>query len=132
MFFENSSATLSWLPPNGRHSRIIHDFAHRRSRCGQPGGMPPAPVVVSKVQSLNQAASKSFVGSLVPIRKSIVGSAVDGRVVKLFVDEGEPVAMESPTVTSNGDIASEILGQPVVQLRTVASGYRNRGRKCRA
>ena len=65
------------------------------SAVAQPGGMPPAPVVVSKVKSLNQAASKSFVGSLVPIRKSTVGSAVDGRVVKMFVDEGDPVEMES-------------------------------------
>jgi HlyD family secretion protein len=90
------------------------------SAVAQPGGMPPAPVVVSKVKSLNQAAmnqaaSKSFVGSLVPIRKSTVGSAVDGRVVKLFVDEGDPVAMES-TETEN----AEQLGQPIVQLRTVS------------
>lgn len=84
------------------------------SAIAQPGGMPPAPVVVSRVNPLNQAASKSFVGSLVPIRKSTVGSAVDGRVVKLFVEEGDPVEMES-------DIAenSEQLGQPIVQLRTV-------------
>ena len=82
----------------------------------QPEGMPPAPIVVAKVQSITQAESKSFVGSLVPIRSSTVGSAVDGRVIKMFVDEGDAVKMESSGTASS----NEILGQPMVQLRTVA------------
>ncbi len=76
--------------------------------------MPPAPVVVSKVQ-LIKPEMKSFVGSLVPIRTSTVGSAVDGRVVEILVDEGDPVRMESLAAGSE-----EILGQPIVKLRTVA------------
>jgi multidrug efflux pump subunit AcrA (membrane-fusion protein) len=61
----------------------------------QPPGMPPAPVVVSKVQEVSQASSKSFVGTLVPIRKSTVGSAVDGRVTKIHVQEGDPVTVDT-------------------------------------
>ena len=87
--------------------------------------MPPAPVVVSKIQTITQSSSKSFVGSLVPIRTSTVGSAVDGRVVKIFVDEGDPVRMEATeateaTETTQSTSPVEELGQPIVQLRTVA------------
>lgn len=87
-------------------------------------GRPASPVVVSKVVSARQAASKSFVGTLVPIRKSIVGSAVDGRVVNVFVDEGDPVTMrEATTDSAAGELPADdwtTLGQPVVQLRTVS------------
>ncbi len=83
----------------------------------QPGGMPPSPVEVARAQALTEAASKAFVGSLVPIRKSTVGSAVDGRVVEIFVDEGDPVNV-GPAGSENEN--GEILGQPMIQLRTVA------------
>ena len=75
--------------------------------CGQPGGFGPSPVVVSKAVSIRQSDSKSFVGSLVPLRRSTVGSAVDGRVVEMFAREGNYVEGDSP-------------GQPLVQLRTVS------------
>lgn len=81
----------------------------------QPGG-PASPVVVAKVLSTSQAASKSFVGTLVPIRKSVVGSAVDGRVVEILVDDGDAVSM----VDGQQDADGHPLGQPMVQLRTVS------------
>jgi RND family efflux transporter MFP subunit len=83
------------------------------------GGRPPSPVVVSRVVATQQAASKSFIGTLYPIRKSVVGSAVDGRVVTMHVDEGDAVSMRKPPGDGTAFDPSE-LGQPVVQLRTVS------------
>ncbi len=80
----------------------------------QPG-MGPSPVVVSRVISVQQSDSMTFAGSLVPNRTTTLGSAGDGRVVGLYVDEGDPVKMLP------SDPSSKIRkGQPLVQLRTVA------------
>ncbi len=95
-------AVACWLSPIG------HLFA-------QPGGGGPSPVVVSRVVSTRQSASKSFVGSLVPLKRSPIGSAVDGRVTKMYVDAGDPVTVDESTI-----INGEPLGQPLVQLRTVS------------
>ncbi len=81
----------------------------------QAGG-PPSPVVVAKVVKTTQSASKSFIGTLMPVRKSTIGSAIDGRVTEIFVDAGDPVSMLEGQVDVNG----HPLGQPMVQLRTVA------------
>ncbi len=51
-----------------------------------------------------------------PVRKSTIGSAIDGRVTEIFVDAGDPVSMLEGQVDVNG----HPLGQPMVQLRTVA------------
>lgn len=50
-------------------------------------------------------------GTLQPTRTSTVGSAVDGRVIRINVMEGDPVGSESQN-------AEEFKGQPIVQLRT--------------
>lgn len=56
----------------------------------QPGGRDqPAPVIVSSVVEIQQPLGKSFVGSTEPIRRSSIGSAVDGRVEAVYFDEGE-------------------------------------------
>ncbi len=75
---------------------------------------PPGPVAVSRVVATRQPASKSFIGTLYPVRSSIVGSAVDGRVTGIYVDEGDPVSIQETS-----DAGSEP-GQPIVQLRTVS------------
>ena len=80
----------------------------------QPG-MGPSPVVVSRVVSTQQLASKSFVGSLVPLKRSPIGSAVDGRVTHLYVEAGDAVTVDQANIV-NG----QPLGQPLVQLRTVS------------
>jgi RND family efflux transporter MFP subunit len=73
---------------------------------------PPSPVVTVNVAQREVAAGQTFVGQLQPSRRSIVGSAVDGRVVELLVDDGDPVGMES------AEDASRAVGQPMVQLLT--------------
>jgi len=62
----------------------------------------PAKVTVGTVSEQTLSASQTFVGSVTPIRTSVVGSAVDGRVVDFLVNEG--------------DVVTE--GQPLAQLRT--------------
>jgi RND family efflux transporter MFP subunit len=57
-----------------------------------------APVKVAAVQRREIAAGQTFVGTIHPVRRGVVGSAVAGRVVKFlhnegdYVDEGEVLA----------------------------------------
>ncbi|MFM8494365.1 MAG: efflux RND transporter periplasmic adaptor subunit [Planctomycetia bacterium] len=55
-----------------------------------------APVVVARVEEVELAAAQSFVGTVYPARVSDVGSAVDGRVVRLPVEDGQRVAAGEP------------------------------------
>lgn len=55
-----------------------------------------APVVVSRVEQAELAAAQSFVGTVYPARISDVGSAVDGRVVRMPVEDGQRVAAGEP------------------------------------
>jgi RND family efflux transporter MFP subunit len=54
------------------------------------------PVAVARVERRELAAGQSFVGTVYPVRVSDVGSAVDGRLVKLGVLEGEHVEARQP------------------------------------
>jgi RND family efflux transporter MFP subunit len=75
------------------------------------------PVVVSKVFRINRAGVESFVGTLQPIKKSTVGSAVDGRVVEVLVEAGDEVGTDPAPSEAFGE--SELFhGQPVARLRT--------------
>ncbi|MEE8453014.1 MAG: efflux RND transporter periplasmic adaptor subunit [Thermoguttaceae bacterium] len=53
--------------------------------------MPPALVKVALVQQANPTVGQTFVGTVMPVRSSTVGSTVEGRVVELAVDEGDAV-----------------------------------------
>ncbi|MFM8436457.1 MAG: efflux RND transporter periplasmic adaptor subunit [Planctomycetia bacterium] len=53
-------------------------------------------VVVARVEEMDLAAARSFVGTVYPARVSDVGSAVDGRVVRLPVEDGQRVAAGEP------------------------------------
>jgi multidrug efflux pump subunit AcrA (membrane-fusion protein) len=71
-----------------------------QSAWAQPGG--PMPVVVSPVDQRQVSAGRTFVGTVLPSRRSTVGSAVDERVVELHVNDGDWVRE----------------GEPLAQLRT--------------
>ncbi len=75
---------------------------------------PPASVVLSKVFSIKRSSTESFIGTAMPIRKSIVGSPVGGRVIEVFVEEGQRVGLTQEKSEFDGSI----LGAPIVQLRT--------------
>lgn len=62
----------------------------------------PALVVTAPVEEREIASQKQFVATVEPLRMSIVGSAVEGRVMELAVDEGDRVTK----------------GQMLAQLRT--------------
>ncbi len=66
----------------------------------QPGAQPN--VVVAPVIQRNVVAKQSFVATVQPLRQVTIGSAVDGRVVRFLVEEGDRVEA----------------GQPLAQLRT--------------
>jgi RND family efflux transporter MFP subunit len=53
------------------------------------GGIPPASVAIAVVQERPIADSRSFVGTLMPLKRSTVGSAVDGRVLEYPITEGD-------------------------------------------
>ncbi len=79
---------------------------------------PPKPqdmtvtVVVASVVQREVSAGQTFVGAVVPPRRSIIGSAVDGRVSALYVDAGDAVG--PPESGEDG----ETRGQPIAQLLT--------------
>ncbi len=54
---------------------------------------PPqiAPVVVSPIVQREVATGKTFVGTILPYKKAIIGTAVDGRVIEVLFEEGDRV-----------------------------------------
>jgi len=72
----------------------------------------PATVIVTPIVLQEVAAGQTFVGVVVPSKRSVIGSAVDGRVVELFVNDGDPVRM----VEAADKKAPQ--GQPLAQLLT--------------
>ena len=58
---------------------------------GPPRELPPAPVVVDRVIEREINVGQTFVGSVVPLRTSTVGSPVEGRVTEFLVNEGDRV-----------------------------------------
>lgn len=57
-----------------------------------PGaGPPPAAVTVAEVSRAEVDTRRTFVGTVMPLRTSIVGSPVEGLVVELTVREGDKV-----------------------------------------
>ncbi|MBI2479505.1 MAG: efflux RND transporter periplasmic adaptor subunit [Planctomycetia bacterium] len=72
----------------------------------------PVTVIVAPVVQREVSAGQTFVGAVVPPRRSIIGSAVDGRVSALYVDSGDAVGPPEP-----GQDGTE-RGQPIAQLLT--------------
>lgn len=62
------------------------------------GSGAPAPVEVSTVRQSELPGDKTFLGTVIPKRRSQVGSAVDGRVEELLVDDGDFVQKGAPMV----------------------------------
>jgi HlyD family secretion protein len=67
--------------------------------CLEVSGQPPAaavPVVVARVREVELQAGQPFVGTVLPARTSDVGSAVDGRLVTLPIEDGQRVKAGEP------------------------------------
>jgi RND family efflux transporter MFP subunit len=85
------------------------------SAFAQPGGAPAAPVALAPVVEQEITVGQTFVGTAEPSRRSIVGSAVDGRVVEFPVEEGDYVRLERQPQPGDDP---ESVGQPLAKLRT--------------
>jgi RND family efflux transporter MFP subunit len=75
-------------------------------------GLPPAAVAVAPVVEREVTASQTFVGTVMPLRKAVVGSAVDGRVIEYPLNEGERV--------QKGQVLAQLLTD-TVQLELAAA-----------
>jgi RND family efflux transporter MFP subunit len=60
----------------------------------QPPGLPA--VIASPVVEREITSGQTFVGTVMPLKKAIIGSAVDGRVVEFPLDEGDRVEQGQP------------------------------------
>ncbi len=56
----------------------------------------PALVEVTPVIQRDVEAGQTFVGTVMPTRRAIIGSAVDGRVVSYLAEEGKRVEQNEP------------------------------------
>ncbi len=59
---------------------------------------PPARVDVQKAVSKDVASGQTFVATVLPIKRAIVGSAVDGRVIQILAKDGQRVTNKQPLV----------------------------------
>ena len=57
-----------------------------------PGQDRPSPVVAAQVVEKTISSGQTYVASITPLKTVVVGSAVDGRVIELLVEDGERVA----------------------------------------
>lgn len=80
------------------------------------GARGPALVAVAPVVEQEAASSETFIGTVMAKRRSIVGCAVDGRVLHFFAEEGDLVKMQKPE--EQDETMADLIGQPVAQLRT--------------
>ena len=84
---------------------VIAGFSNPSTAEAQRGG--PAAVTVSPVVERQVREGQTFVGTVTPVRRSSVGSAVDGRVAEFPIN--------------NGDFVRK--GQPLAQLLTETIGH---------
>lgn len=91
------------FPPSGLNAKqfalllfttCLHLTALRKLDAQPAAG--PVPVIAAPVIERQVAAGQSYVASVTPLRRAVIGSAVDGRVVELFVDEGNRVSQGQP------------------------------------
>ena len=76
----------------------------------------PAPVVVAPVIEREIASRKAFVANVQPRRRSVVGSAVDGRVLETFVEAGQPVEARQPLAQLRTRLIETELGAAEAEL----------------
>ncbi len=62
-------------------------------------GMPPAPVEVAPVVRRDIAPRRTFVGSVRPLRRAVVGAEIAGRVEDVLARDGDHVARGAPIAT---------------------------------
>jgi len=79
--------------------------------------MPPAPVVVAEVVEREVRAKRSFVGSVEPVRHTIVGSELEGLVVEFLAREGRRVEAGEPLAKLRTRLTEIALSAARAELR---------------
>jgi RND family efflux transporter MFP subunit len=82
-----------------------------------PKGAPPPKVLVTPIIEKTVAAGQTFVGTVKPLRKSIVGSAVPGRVEEYLVNEGDRVKKSQPIAKLRTGIIQAELDAAAAELK---------------
>jgi HlyD family secretion protein len=82
--------------------------------CAQDSSVP---VVVSAVVEREVSTGQTFVGTVIPVKTSLVGSAVDGRVMTFFVNEGDFVKKNAPLATLRTDTIKIELSAAKAELK---------------
>jgi len=87
---------MSKLRESSSQPRVLRSLFALLILCASNTGLAqpergPAPVVVAKVAERRVTAAQSFVGTVMPQKHAIIGSAVNGRVVEFPVEEGDRV-----------------------------------------
>lgn len=63
----------------------------------QPGRTAaPPPVAAAPVIQREIASGQTFVASIGPLKRTVIGSAVEGRVVELLVEDGDRISAQQP------------------------------------
>ena len=77
---------------------------------GAKGEERPAGVRTAVATTREVNRSQSFIGTLQPIRRATIGSAVEDRVARMLVDEGDFVTCP------DDDSSSEEVAQPLIEI----------------
>lgn len=85
----------------------------------QPPEIPPATVRVASVLEEMVPPTREFVGTVNPSQRSIIGSAVDGRVTEYKVDAGQKVVAEE-------ELAQLLVGTISIEVRGAEAELRLR------
>jgi multidrug efflux pump subunit AcrA (membrane-fusion protein) len=86
-----------------------------RPGLGQAPG--PAPVRVAPVEERLIAPEQQFVGTVMPLKKATVGSAVDGRVIEFPINQGDYV--------NDGDVLAQLLTETIGKELATAVAEQN-------
>lgn len=85
------------------------------SMAQNPGERPPSPVVVAKVTTGDMAPQTEFIGTVFFTEVSNVAAEVDGKLIKLEVQEGQRVKKGDPLVV----LSSEILNSSIANAKAL-------------
>ncbi|MFM8581842.1 MAG: HlyD family secretion protein, partial [Planctomycetaceae bacterium] len=79
----------------------------------------PAPVRVARVSQREVSTGQPFVGTVTPSRRAVIGSAVAGRIVEFFHNEGD-------YVTEGDTLAQVLTGTIAIELAHARAELRHR------
>ena len=85
------------------------------SLSAQGKGRGPSLVRTSKVEKVQPDVQQNFVGTLMPVRRTVIGSAVDGRIESVRFEEGDRVGQDPDAKADSKP--SAFLGQTLVEIR---------------